>query len=43
VVIAYGTTLIRDGKLRFFEDIYGHDRLLDAALRQRSRDQRPLL
>jgi murein L,D-transpeptidase YcbB/YkuD len=43
VVIAYGTTLIRDGKLRFFEDIYGHDRLLDAALRQRSRDHRPLL
>jgi murein L,D-transpeptidase YcbB/YkuD len=34
VVIAYGTTLVRDGKLLFFEDLYGHDRLLDAALRQ---------
>ena len=36
VVIAYGTTLVRDGKLLFFEDLYGHDRLLDAALRQRA-------
>ncbi len=43
VVIAYGTTLVREGKLWFFEDLYGHDRLLDAALRQLARERRPPL
>jgi len=36
VLIAYGTTLVRDGRIHFFEDIYGHDRLLDLALQRRA-------
>ncbi len=36
VLITYGTTLVREGRIYFFDDIYGHDRLLDAALRARS-------
>lgn len=37
VVIAYTTAIVEtDGKVHFFPDIYGHDRLLDDALRQRS-------
>lgn len=35
VLITYGTTLVREGRIYFFDDIYGHDRLLDAALRAR--------
>jgi murein L,D-transpeptidase YcbB/YkuD len=34
VLIAYATALVRRGLVHFFDDIYGHDRLLDAALRQ---------
>ena len=41
VLIAYGTALVRDGRLHFFDDVYGHDRLLDAALRQRQRPSLP--
>ncbi len=37
VLIAYGTALVRDGQVFFFDDIYGYDRQLDEALRQRSR------
>ena len=37
VLIAYGTALVKDGSVHFFDDIYGHDRALDAALRQRAR------
>ena len=37
VLIAYGTALVKEGRMHFFDDIYGHDRLLDAALRERSR------
>ncbi len=37
VLIAYGTALVKDGRVHFFDDIYGHDRLLDVALRQRMR------
>lgn len=33
VVIAYATALVIEGELRFFPDLYGYDRLLDAALR----------
>ena len=33
VVIAYSTTIVKNGKVNFFADIYGHDRLLDRALR----------
>ncbi|MBG6074584.1 murein L,D-transpeptidase YcbB/YkuD [Polaromonas sp. CG_9.11] len=36
VLIAYGTTLVKDGHTFFFDDLYGLDRLLDAALRQHS-------
>jgi murein L,D-transpeptidase YcbB/YkuD len=42
VVIAYGTALVKDGKLHFFEDLYGHDRRLDAALREHTRKRPPL-
>ena len=38
VIIAYSTAAIRDGRVYFFPDIYGQDRILDAALRQRSRN-----
>ena len=44
VLIAYGTALVKDGRIHFFDDIYGHDRLLDTALRERTRrltTQRP--
>src|SRR5512133_1691328 len=36
VLIAYSTVLVKGGKEFFFADVYGHDRLLDAALRQRT-------
>ena len=35
VLIAYGTALVKRGTVHFFDDIYGLDRLLDAALRGR--------
>ena len=37
VLISYGTTWVKSDQIYFFNDIYGHDRVLDAALRQRSR------
>jgi murein L,D-transpeptidase YcbB/YkuD len=37
VIIAYSTAAVRDGRVYFFPDIYGQDRILDDALRQRSR------
>ncbi len=37
VLIAYGTALVKAGRVHFFDDIYGHDRALDAALRQHGR------
>ncbi|WP_137891772.1 L,D-transpeptidase family protein [Ramlibacter sp. 2FC] len=43
VVIAYSTTLVRqDGRVFFFPDLYGHDRLLDEALRARPRPAGPM-
>lgn len=36
VLIAYGTTLVKKGRVYFFPDVYGHDESLDHALRQRS-------
>jgi L,D-transpeptidase YcbB len=33
VLITYGTALVKGGRVYFFEDLYGHDRTLDAALR----------
>ena len=35
VVIVYGTAMVKQGRPYFFDDIYGHDRLLDSALRLR--------
>lgn len=34
VLIAYGTSLVKAGRIHFFDDLYGQDRVLDAALRQ---------
>lgn len=42
VLIAYGTSLVKEGRIYFFEDIYGLDRRLDAALRQHAQRQPPL-
>jgi murein L,D-transpeptidase YcbB/YkuD len=36
VVIAYGTALVKGGRTYFFDDLYGLDRVLDAALRERA-------
>ncbi len=35
VLIVYITALVKQGRPYFFDDIYGHDRLLDSALRLR--------
>lgn len=35
VLIAYGTTVFKQSRIFFFDDIYGHDALLDQALRAR--------
>lgn len=35
VLITYGTVLVKGGRAYFFDDIYGLDRVLDDALRQR--------
>lgn len=37
VLLSYGTTLVKGDQIFFFDDIYGHDRLLAQALQQRSR------
>ena len=37
VVIAYSTAVVKHGSVYFFPDIYGHDKLLDAALRESTR------
>jgi murein L,D-transpeptidase YcbB/YkuD len=34
VLIAYGTAMVKGGQVYFYDDIYGQDRRLDAALRQ---------
>ena len=39
VVIAYTTAVVRDGRIHFFTDIYGKDKILDEALRQRSQSR----
>jgi murein L,D-transpeptidase YcbB/YkuD len=36
VLIAYGTALVKEGRMHFFDDVYGHDRTLDTALRHAS-------
>ena len=40
VVIAYITTVIKQGKVYFFADLYGHDRLLAQALREQAEQRR---
>ncbi len=35
VLIAYGTALVKAAQVHFFDDVYGHDRALDEALRRR--------
>jgi murein L,D-transpeptidase YcbB/YkuD len=40
VVIAYSTTIVKQGKVHFFADLYGQDKLLDRALRQKSEQRR---
>ena len=34
VLIAYATAMVKDGRVHFYDDVYGHDRDLDAALRE---------
>jgi L,D-transpeptidase YcbB len=34
VLIAYGTAIVKDARIHFYDDIYGHDRRLDAALNE---------
>ncbi len=36
VVIAYSTVVVKQGKVNFLRDLYGHDRVLDQALRHHS-------
>lgn len=43
VLIAYGTALVKDGRTWFFDDLYGQDRLLDAALQRHARQLQPIL
>ena len=39
VLIAYSTVIVRAGKVYFFADIYGHDKLLADAIRQQRRPE----
>jgi L,D-transpeptidase YcbB len=41
VLITYGTALVKQGRIHFFDDIYSHDRQLDARLRQPRAPLRP--
>ena len=40
VLIAYGTTLVKNDRIHFFDDLYGQDHLLDTALKQLSQRRR---
>jgi L,D-transpeptidase YcbB len=42
VLITYITTVVKDGRVHFFEDIYGQDKRLDAALQRRAQARRSL-
>lgn len=42
VLIAYSTVVVRAGRVYFYPDVYGHDKLLDQALRGRSAGMSPL-
>lgn len=39
VLIAYSTVVVKEGRVYFYPDLYGHDRLLDLALRRYSENQ----
>lgn len=41
VLITYGTALVLDGRLHCLDDVYGHDRVLQAALDGRRRPELP--
>lgn len=43
VLITYATALVKDGRVHFFEDLYGLDRLLDTALRRETAARPPLM
>ena len=40
VVLAYSTTIVKNGRSHFFADIYGHDQLLDQTLRRNAQARR---
>lgn len=42
VLIAYSTVIVKGGRVFFYADLYGHDRLLDRALQSRSAELRAL-
>jgi murein L,D-transpeptidase YcbB/YkuD len=42
VLIAYTTVIVKKERVFFYADLYGHDRLLDRALRQHSAAPKPL-
>lgn len=39
VLITYNTVLVKGGRVYFYPDLYGHDRLLEQALRRHSADR----
>jgi murein L,D-transpeptidase YcbB/YkuD len=41
VIITYTTAVVRDGRVYFFPDIYGHDKILDDAVSQRQTSLQP--
>lgn len=42
VLIAYSTVVVKSGRVFFYPDLYGHDAMLDQALRERSTGLPPL-
>ena len=42
VLIAYATTLVKGGRVHFFADLYGHDRLLDNWIRKHTPARRTI-
>ncbi len=39
VLIAYGTTVVKNGRIHFYDDIYGLDRQLEAALQKHGKER----
>ena len=42
VLIAYATAIVKEGGIFFYDDLYGHDRALDAALHARTLPRPPV-